>query len=494
MAPRPRLLLVLVLLGALRVLFCLSPAYMHPDEFFQGVEVTASSILGIEGLRTWEFTSPQPVRSLTAIHILYGAPFVLVRLLRDHLGVPLTPRRLFFAGRLGACLGTFLADWSVWRVVRRAGGRAGCSAVLLASSAAALAFFPHAFANCAAAALLALCIDMLDCTRHANRLMLHCGVLGVVLALGTFAHATFPLFALPLALCVLPLGVRPTVYTALSALLTCVLLISLDSAYYGNLVITPLNNLRYNADGSNLALHGVHARVTHVLVSMPLVAGPLWVLFLRDLCTGRVRWDAATAVVAGVVALSMVRHQEPRFVLPTLPAVVIATWRSHRRLSRGFWIIWTMWVVVVVAVFAGVHQAGVVPATLRIARESVHSSVRCTRLPQSSDHLCVPDIEGGAHRVTTHVFAWQTFMPPRHLLVQPPDTQAHVVVHDLIGVGAREAGEVLRRMPSVSCASVHAGRLIVDGAFERTLLLVPASADIEEMGVSLQKVASDMPH
>jgi hypothetical protein len=39
--------------------------------------------------------------------------------------------------------------------------------------------------------------------------------------------------------------------------------------------LAPLNALRYNSQTSNLAEHGIHPRVTHALVNLPLMFGPL---------------------------------------------------------------------------------------------------------------------------------------------------------------------------------------------------------------------------
>ncbi|KAJ2528084.1 hypothetical protein EV175_007486, partial [Coemansia sp. RSA 1933] len=45
-----------------RVLLALSPGYIHPDEFFQAGEVTGGDILGVDSVRTWEFSEDAPIR------------------------------------------------------------------------------------------------------------------------------------------------------------------------------------------------------------------------------------------------------------------------------------------------------------------------------------------------------------------------------------------------------------------------------------------------
>ena len=48
----------------LRIVFVLypQPGYIHPDEYFQTVEVITGDILGTRTTRTWEFNSTSPIR------------------------------------------------------------------------------------------------------------------------------------------------------------------------------------------------------------------------------------------------------------------------------------------------------------------------------------------------------------------------------------------------------------------------------------------------
>ena len=103
-----RLYLLLLLV---RFYFALSPSYIHPDEHFQGVEVIAGTlrpsapqplspsalpayilidparlaptgdIFGWQTTRTWEFTSPKPIRSVFPLWAAYGLPMQLLHLI-----------------------------------------------------------------------------------------------------------------------------------------------------------------------------------------------------------------------------------------------------------------------------------------------------------------------------------------------------------------------------------------------------------------------------
>lgn len=70
--------LVLVL-WALRPLMSVLSGYVHPDEYFQNLEVMAADVLGAPALRVWEFNTSRPIRCIVAPydthpHILGAAP------------------------------------------------------------------------------------------------------------------------------------------------------------------------------------------------------------------------------------------------------------------------------------------------------------------------------------------------------------------------------------------------------------------------------------
>ena len=89
--------------------------------------------------------------------------------------------------------------------------------------------------------------------------------------------------------------------TAISALPATVLLILVDSWYFGyltwdeilqgqitidkNFVVTPYNFIQYNVYTSNLANHGLHPRITHLLVNIPVLYNVLGLAALFALCS-----------------------------------------------------------------------------------------------------------------------------------------------------------------------------------------------------------------
>ena len=67
---------------AFRLLACLAPGYVHPDEYHQSVEVAAADVLGLEVDHPWEFTAKNPARSALAPHSCAGWTYGAWRLIR----------------------------------------------------------------------------------------------------------------------------------------------------------------------------------------------------------------------------------------------------------------------------------------------------------------------------------------------------------------------------------------------------------------------------
>lgn len=132
--------------------------------------------------------------------------------------------------------------------------------------------------------------------------------------------------------------------------------------FSGRPVVTPLNSLLYNFDSANLATHGLHPRLTHLVVNLPMLFGPLFLAALFSLLPSRAgggedspsdgsnssgytqglnspareaaerlrlsrlgaRATLGACCASGLLFLSLAPHQEPRFLLPlTLPLTLL---------------------------------------------------------------------------------------------------------------------------------------------------------------------------
>lgn len=156
---------------------------------------------------------------------------------------------------------------------------------------------------------------------------------------------------------------------ALSGATMGLLAIICDTWYYRNtstsstallprLVITPLNNLKYNTNSDNLALHGIHPFYQHFLVNLPQLLGPAILLlpFTR-------RTILSLSAYSSTALLSLLPHQEARFLLPSIPLLLASVRLPARRRESwvGAWIVFNLSLGILMGVY---HQAGVVPAQL----------------------------------------------------------------------------------------------------------------------------------
>ncbi|KAF8561114.1 hypothetical protein P879_06189 [Paragonimus westermani] len=87
--PSPRVagwtLYFVLLFLRLGLVIHVQPGYIHPDEFFQSLEVAAGDVYGLDVYRPWEFVSDEggPLRSFAGIYPLVHFPIWLYRRLLD---------------------------------------------------------------------------------------------------------------------------------------------------------------------------------------------------------------------------------------------------------------------------------------------------------------------------------------------------------------------------------------------------------------------------
>ncbi|GLD95644.1 hypothetical protein PINS_up004321 [Pythium insidiosum] len=280
-------------------------------------------------------------------------------------------------------------------------------------------------------------------------------LLGALLAVGFFTRFTFPLFFFPLGLELVrrqdtllteltkKKDSQPSPVRRLSRALSIAfqgfiafavssaVIVVLDSIYFHgttlrldtvlspswlkhHLVIAPLNNLKYNMQYDNLELHGVHPRVTHALVNMPMLFGPLVASFVSTALKSNSAdqlWRTL-CVAFPLVMISLAPHQEPRFLLPLLVPLHLfssVSWQTVSSRASTFRL--SLWLVfnVLLAVFFGVlHQGGIIPLMLGLGNLSLSGS--------SSNlltHCQFTDMRG--FQSSPLVF-YKTYMPPRFLL------------------------------------------------------------------------------
>jgi phosphatidylinositol glycan class Z len=232
-------------------------------------------------------------------------------------------------------------------------------------------------------------------------------MLAVLIAFGVFNRVTFPAFLLLPALRLRHVLIKypfMLVTFIMCACLTAAACVYVDTLSYGrtSYVLAPLNNLRYNTDTANLALHGLHSRLNHLFVNIPTLMGPGFVLLVSAKYLRSITLESA---VSGVAVLSLVPHQEARFLVPIVPLLCcsfdLACW-SHK-VQKYLLVAWLTFNIIMGLLIGVVHQGGVVPAQAYIGSQLAH-------LPQHAGAALAPSIT---------VVWWKTYSPPVWILGRP---------------------------------------------------------------------------
>ena len=234
-------------------------------------------------------------------------------------------------------------------------------------------------------------------------------------------------------------------------------------------IITPLNNLRYNLQTSNLATHGLHARYQHALLNLPQLLGPAIILLfislqpyssenvMRALSNPRL-----LSAVSGMAFLSIFPHQEARFLLPCIP--LLLTCVRLPRSERGQKWFWTTWILFN-AFFGGLmgvyHQGGIVPAQSWIPKHVSRD--------QEASSLTYP-------KLNATVFWWKTYPPPTYLL--GTSEFLNITTTSLIGLSADKLGATLSAAvaPSHDQSSPAGSNTMPTSTEQLTYLVAPLSS------------------
>ncbi|KAL2017135.1 hypothetical protein VTK56DRAFT_2557 [Thermocarpiscus australiensis] len=395
---RTHLFLVLV-----RLWFALSPSYLHPDENFQGPEVIAGQIFSYPVRHTWEFTTEHPIRSVFPLWPVYGLPMLLLRWLWIGNGNDgeIPPIAVFWALRvLMFIVGFVLEDWAIHELIQSQRHRR-LAILLVASSYVTWTYQTHTFSNSIETLVVAWSLVLIEriVAKPERNSVLASTVLGIVAVSGVFNRITFPAFLMIPGLRLLPYYWRNPlsfIVILIAGLGTAALAIALDTAFYTphpitwsdlirSPVLTPLNNLLYNISPANLAKHGLHPWYQHVLVNLPQLLGPGVILLLTRPQFSLRLWSA----ISGIVTLSLSKHQEARFLLPTVPLILssVRLPKSEKalRVWAVSWIIFNLALGILMGIY---HQGGVIPAQVFMSKQ--------------------PD--------ATEAIWWKTYMPPIWLL------------------------------------------------------------------------------
>jgi hypothetical protein len=310
----------------LRVGLLYSPGYIHPDEFFQAQEVAAIRRHSLDVPVAWEFDCRHPCRSSIMPVIAGSLPYAIVEMF----GLDVSSRAMILAPRLVACTTVFILEWAAFRLAPLCNTPPQTVVFCLITSWPILLMHSRPFSNSFESAMLAILLVLWLAPPRALSKGSSALLWGALLCLGIFFRFTLIFFSLPLIVASiaasLPLylrlqsllpavmlrpiwgggnmrGAPPFVLMFLGALVTAGGMVALDSHFFASdfpckalnassfsilgapPVFTPLNAILYNMKQENLAQHGLHPRVTHLLVNVPMLFGPLGLIAIYSCCS-----------------------------------------------------------------------------------------------------------------------------------------------------------------------------------------------------------------
>jgi len=395
-------------------------------------------ILGTRAVHAWEFNSTFPLRSIIPIYLSTALPLLLLRGLSLLCGYVSSWYSLTVAVRLMVTLLSLITDFAAIQLASwlYPDKDEVSAAVVIATSYVSLVYYTRTFSNTTESFLYAAVLCFVIRKSHKQIFDFpYAVIISMLIVLGVFNRPTFVVYAaVPYLWWLFSDGAHRVIVKAVNSVLTAVpvsiILIICDSVYFGqldinninvadlsdimsffthNLTVTPLNFILYNTQSGNLAEHGIHPRITHFAVNMPLLFNVLSVCFFYDVyqwCLTAVvyrKWTFMSTnwrqlillmyCVIPVSLLSIFPHQEPRFLIPLLP--VFAALYGHRITAAGG--MFALWVIANISgclFYGSVHQAGVVP---------------CLGYLQQTQSTIVDH----------HVIFWHTYTAPQHLLMLP---------------------------------------------------------------------------
>ncbi|XP_011189983.2 GPI mannosyltransferase 4 [Zeugodacus cucurbitae] len=482
----------------LRVVLVFIPqkGYVHPDEFFQSVEVMTGDHFQLEHVRTWEFNNTMPLRSITLQFVLLRVPWSFLEFFalytRRYLDIELLQSYTYLVfPRLIMCALSFINDWSMYRICRLFSLNYEIRLLALGSSWVMLIFGTRTFSNTIELALCSLLLALVaECMIKTNTIIYkkemleerydkaksiservrmwrlckslpahnysHTLLVASICVVGVFNRPTFIVYGAPMVFYWLLRGMGTKTITfrdfnfrmllfCLSALPALVFFIICDSFYYkyltvgelqmlqlsiNNFVSTPWNFIKYNLDAKKTAEHGIHPKYLHLLVNIPLLYNVLGVVtvvsfaylltrFLRAEYQGLPRAQSiislmTSAIFVPLFFLSLINHQEPRFLLPLLFPIVLLhapklyhglcpnyPFKEEHPLMRKIYNMllctqasarpllktWYMCNIALAIFFGFIHQAGIFPLTQHL------ETVMQSKAP--AEHI---------HLITSHIY------------------------------------------------------------------------------------------
>lgn len=469
---RIKSLYVALILVRLVVPCIVQSGYVFPDEFFQSPEIMARDVFHINSTVTWEWYEDYPVRSPLSAFLSSGLPFLLLKQFSSYIDV--SPTLLLVFPRVFLTFFTLLSfDLPVYVITQKLAINSFDCLVVLSTSYVTMIFASRPFSNTletGISAILMMCLIQLT-----DRVSIH-GItkknilmflfIGGFTSFGVFCRQTFLIFSIVPYLgylifnikfqqtTILPFLVQIICIAMGFSLCTCIFII-VDSWYfnysqYRKIVITHWNFILYNF--RHAQDHGKHPFFTHFIVNMPLLFGPLSLLFFIKIGaqvkkiafilndeqikhTTFYKCVLTFHIFIPLFILSYIPHQEPRFLMPLLIPLVLL-FSSHLLSSKLYLYSWLLWNSIGFIFYGIFHQGGVV-TSLFYLHKTINNEMQISKVP-----LCY------------HVVYHHTYKPPSHLLAWTNLNEIdsnRLFLHDLAGSTPEKLRQTLNEIGSKYC-------------------------------------------
>ncbi|XP_055926111.1 GPI mannosyltransferase 4-like isoform X2 [Argiope bruennichi] len=379
--------------------------------------------------------------------------------LKSFYGTSLFPYILLVMPRIIMCFLSFLNDYLIYKIYVLMKKDHKIPLLLFSSSYVTIVYLTRTFSNSLEVLFFSHVIFILckflfiqknyensDENKYTACLKLSF-LFGVTLAAGIFNRPTFVCFtAFPVLLfffLILQLGRNfencVLYFVSFVVGIFCITFsfIAVDSLYYNkfhytslfnlqkHLTVTPLNFILYNINKKNLNSHGLHPYWLHICVNIPLLFslyGVLMILYLIKYLIKIFKQNFLNlemflllSFATPLFLLSLIPHQEPRFLIPLLfPFVLLQCYFSSNRIFRKyiFVYLWCFQNIISILFFGFLHQGGVY-----LSLSYIHSFL----LDHSNCAL---------------VF-YKTYMPPRYVLGLTEEYNK-VKIYDFAGIDIGE--------------------------------------------------------
>jgi len=160
------------------------------------------------------------------------------------------------------------------------------------------------------------------------------------------------------------------------------------------------------------------------------------------------------SILFAFIILSLVPHQEMRFLLPMLLPLVLLGYKGILGNDESFFWLKVGWIAfnIVFLIFMGMfHQGGVVPVILNLSSQPLEPGV------------------------TQHIVFYHTYMPPRHLFAIEPSSKPRHAIYDLMG----DPLAILRK----TLSQIHSHYSYKPN--DKIYVVTPATIDLEELSTCL---------